>query len=73
MVHGAQRFTQLGVSNRGACILDVLVITIESIEVHVDFVGIRTETAGEVHLLVLLVDTVANWNSDVLAWFVIAL
>ena len=73
MVHGAQRFTQLGVSNLVACILDVLVITIESIEVHVDLVGIRTETAGEVYLLVLLVDTVANWNSDVLAWFEIAI
>ena len=73
MVHSAQCFAQLWVSYRVAGVPDVLVIIVESIVVHLNFVGIRTETAEVVHLLPLLVYSGTNWNSDVLYSVVIAL
>ena len=66
MVNSAQLFTQLRIKNRVACVLDVLVKVIESNILHLNLVGIRTETAEEVNYLALLVDSSTIWNSDVL-------
>ena len=65
-MYSAKLFTQLGLINQVASVLDRLVNFIESAVVHVNLVCMRTETADEVHLLALLVDSGTMWNSDVL-------